>query len=666
MEQARIIECNAELIEHVWIPMFDGVRLSARVWLPADQQRPAPAILEYLPYRKDDGYAWEDATRHAYFAGQGYASVRVDIRGSGSSEGVLLGEYTRQEHDDAIQVIDWLAGQDWCDGNVGMIGYSWGGFNGLQIAARRPPQLKAVVSAYSTDDRYRRECHYQGGSLLGSNMLQWGATIHACMCEPPDPRVVGAEWKRLWIERLEAMEPYVFDWVRHQRRDGFWEHGSIAEDYAAIEAAVLIVGGWADPYVSAVQPILEGLTCARRGIIGPWAHVLPERGVPGPRIGFLQESVRWFDRWLKGLDTAVERDPLLRVYIQTWDTPGRSTPLRSGEWLGLHGASATDEATLALGDDGVLSSGAAEALGAPLLLAGSLTAGGSAGEWCPSGAGDDEPGDQRDDDASWTLFECEVPPSGIPVLGAPLLDVEIECDLPVANVAARLCEVTADGSSLLVSWGVLNLTHRTSDSEPRELVAGEPTKATLALNACGHRFTPGNVLRMAVASQYWPHVWPAPGMAHVTLRSGSLRLPLLPADARALDRAFGPAEHCEPGATLLKESSRVRTIERHEGDSLVIENSGAWGIHIGLTDTEYVNRVHDRWQVTEDRPLSARYECSRETGIVRDGWNPRVSLEGSLEATATHFVLDVLVEAADDGGVVFERRWHEDVPRDLA
>ncbi|MDX1687401.1 MAG: CocE/NonD family hydrolase, partial [Candidatus Promineifilaceae bacterium] len=142
-------------IENCWIPLSDGTRLAARIWLPEDaEDTPVPALLEYLPYRKSDGTAPRDALHHPYFAGHGYASIRVDMRGSGDSDGVLYGEYLPQEQEDALEVISWIAQQPWCEGNVGIFGISWGGFNALQIAACRPPELKAAVAIDFTDDRY--------------------------------------------------------------------------------------------------------------------------------------------------------------------------------------------------------------------------------------------------------------------------------------------------------------------------------------------------------------------------------------------------------------------------------------------------------------------------------------------------------------------------------
>ena len=287
-------------IENAWITLSDGCRLAARLWLPADaEQNPVPAILEYLPYRKRDGTAVRDALTHPYFAGHGYGCVRVDIRGNGESDGLMWDEYLKQEQDDALEVIDWIVAQPWCSGALGMIGISWGGFNGLQVAARKPAPLKAVVTICSTDDRYADDIHYKGGCLLNEN-LGWAATMLSFSSRPPDPALVGERWRALWLERLENLPLLVENWLQHQRRDAFWKHGSVYEDFGAIEAAVLAVGGWSDAYSNAVPRLIAGLEAPVRGLTGPWAHKYPHFAVPEPRIGFLQECLRWWDHWLKG------------------------------------------------------------------------------------------------------------------------------------------------------------------------------------------------------------------------------------------------------------------------------------------------------------------------------------------------------------------------------
>src|SRR6516162_6286166 len=320
-------------IVHCWIPMRDGIRISARIWLPKDAERsPVPAILECHPYRKQDAEAWQDAINHPYFAGHGYASVRIDLRGSGESEGILQDEYSDIEHDDICEVIAWLAAQPWCTGSVGMIGISWGGFTALQVAARRPPALKAIITVCSTDDRYADDMHYMGGSHITGN-LEWGSSFFSIMGRAPDPLIVGERWRQMWQERLAAVTPYYATWLKHQRRDDFWRHGSVCEDIGAIGCAVLAVGGWADGYSNAVFRLLASLKSPKLGIVGPWGHKYPHNGVPGPAIGFLAESLRWWDHWLKGRATGIMDEPVLRAYVQESVPPASHYEERPGRWV---------------------------------------------------------------------------------------------------------------------------------------------------------------------------------------------------------------------------------------------------------------------------------------------------------------------------------------------
>ena len=244
------------------ITLSDGCRLSGRLWRPVDATSdPVPVILEYLPYRKRDGTCARDALTHPWFAERGYACLRLDMRGSGDSEGVMQDEYTAQEQSDAVEVINWLAAQPWCNGSVGMMGISWGGFNGLQVAALAPEPLKAVITLCSTVDRFADDIHYKGGCLLNEN-LGWGATMWSYASKAPDP-ALRDNWRELWLERLEA-EPFLPSvWLRHQSRDAYWRHGSVIEDYTAIKARVLAIGGWGDAYKNAVPQLVEALPGAK-------------------------------------------------------------------------------------------------------------------------------------------------------------------------------------------------------------------------------------------------------------------------------------------------------------------------------------------------------------------------------------------------------------------
>jgi putative CocE/NonD family hydrolase len=231
------------VIENEWIPLADGTRLAARLWLPEDAaQDPVPALLEYLPYRKRDSMRLRDDPMHGYFAGHGYASVRVDIRGTGDSDGLIADEYMKQEQDDALEVIAWLAAQPWCNGQVGMFGISWGGFNSLQVAARRPPALKAIISVGSTDDRYATDVHYMGGCMTKDNP-DWGTVMFSHLSTPPDPEIVGERWRAMWMARLENLRPWVIPWLEHQRRDAYWKHGSVCEDFSRIGSRYAVKPG---------------------------------------------------------------------------------------------------------------------------------------------------------------------------------------------------------------------------------------------------------------------------------------------------------------------------------------------------------------------------------------------------------------------------------------
>ena len=322
-------------IVNTFIPMSDGAKLAARIWLPEDAEKnPVPAILEYLPYRKrdGDGTANRDALTHPYFAGHGYAGVRVDMRGFGESDGISLDEYTKQEHDDCLEVLKWLAAQPWCTGACGMIGISWGGFNGLQVAARRPPELKAVITLCSTDDRYADDIHAMGGCMLVDN-LAWASAMFAIQGHPPDPALVGERWREMWIHRLENHPLLIANWLEHQRRDAMWKHGSVCENYDDIQCPVYAVGGWADGYSNAIPRLLAGLKVPRKGLVGPWAHRYAHFAEPGPRIGFLQECLRWWDQWLKGQDTGIMAEPMYRVWMQDTAPARPYYKERPGRWV---------------------------------------------------------------------------------------------------------------------------------------------------------------------------------------------------------------------------------------------------------------------------------------------------------------------------------------------
>ncbi len=483
-----------ELIENTWITLADGTRLAARIWLPADaEQNPVPAILEYLPYRKTDGTSIRDRVIHEYFAGHGYASVRVDMRGSGDSDGLLMDEYLPQEQQDALEVIAWIADQPWCTGKVGMMGISWGGFNSLQVAARRPPALKAIITVCSTDDRYTDDCHYMGGCLLGSDMLNWASIMFAYNALPPDLAVVGERWRQMWFKRLEGVPPFVENWVAHQRRDAFWQQGSVDEDYSAITCPVYAVGGWADPYTNSIPRLLERLSVPRKGLIGPWIHSYPHTASPQPAIGFLQECLRWWDCWLKDVDTGVMDEPMLRAWMPEAVLPQPFEPEWPGRWVAEAGwpPAQNAERVYFFGEDHL--NDAPTAAGR-VTMEGAQINGSTAGVWCPNGNKFGLPIDQRADDGLSLCFTSAPMEQPTEILGFPEVRLQVSVDQPDALLAVRLCDVAPAGDTRLVSWGLLNLTHREGHADPKPLIPEQVYTVTVRLNVAAHRLDAGHQL----------------------------------------------------------------------------------------------------------------------------------------------------------------------------
>ena len=424
-------------IEHFWITLRDGCRLAARMWLPVDAEaKPVPAVLEYIPYRKRDGTRGRDEPMHGYFAGHGYAAIRVDMRGSGESDGLLQDEYLQLELDDGVEVIDWIARQPWCDGSVGMMGKSWGGFNCLQVAAMRPKPLKAVLSVCSTDDRYTDDIHYMGGCLLNDNHW-WGDIMLAYQARPADPALFGEGWRDNWLKRLNEMPFWPAIWMRHPARDDYWRHGSICEDYGAVQCPVMLIGGWADAYTNAVPRMLEHLTVPRRAIIGPWAHIYPHDGVPGPAIGFLQEAVKWWDHWLKGAKNGAMDGPMLWSWLEDSARPSTTVTYRDGRWAGDQAWPSPNVAmqSWSLGN-GVLALKPQPATA--LSICSPQTVGIGCGEWMGAGCPGEMPTDQRMDDGGSLVFDSAPLEQELDLLGAPVLELEFSVDRPVAQVCARL------------------------------------------------------------------------------------------------------------------------------------------------------------------------------------------------------------------------------------
>ncbi|MBO0829052.1 MAG: CocE/NonD family hydrolase [Streptosporangiales bacterium] len=658
-------------VRDTWIPMPDGTRLSARIWLPEDADAdPVPGILELLPYRKSDGTVLRDATNAAWFAGHGYAVVRVDIRGTGNSEGLITDEYTPQELDDGVACIAWIAAQPWCTGKVGIMGISWGGFNGLQIAALQPPELHAALSLCSTDDRYADDVHYWGGTLLADQQLPWATSMLARNALPPEPEVWGDDWLAEWERRLDETPPFVRAWLEHQRRDEFWRHGSVCEDPAAIRCPVFLVSGWVDAYRDAVFRMLGSFDVPRRGLVGPWAHLWPHVAEPGPQIGFLQEALRWWDRWLKDVPNGVEHEPMVRTWLQESVPPRGHYEERPGRWVveDRWPSPNVEDRALHLGPGTATFDGASVPDAAVELLS-VQSHGVLGGRSCSYAAAYELAVDQRRDDAVSACFDTAPLDEPVEILGIAEAVLEVSSDRPEALVAVRVCDIAPDGSSRLITRGVLNLTHRDGHENPAPLVPGERYRVRFPLHAIGYSVPKGHRLRVALAPALWPMAWPSPEPTRLTLHVPGSRLHL-PVRVRGVDAAvpFADPERRRPFEHELLQEPDVGTITHDLATGRVVTvYQGGGGFvrqELGLPMRKHTTE-RDVFEIADDDPTSAAVTSKRRIEVSRGDWHVSVAAEGRLTCDVDTFHVRTGLTAYHGDEAVFEREWSFSVPRNL-
>ncbi len=673
-------DLGLELREDLRIPARDGLELSANLFLPASGAR-VPVILNTDPYRKDDWSASWDLSLAAYLAERGYAYCRLDVRGTGSSAGVARDEYTAEETQDGHDAVEWLAAQPWCTGRVGMWGLSYGGFTSIQVAATRPPHLRAIVAVQATDDRYTDDVHYVGGAMTVSELAQYAVSQVAMNALPPLPAAWGEGWLQRWRERLDTTPVWLFRWAREQRDGPYWRQGSLAPDYGRIEAAVLQLAGWMDEYVDAALRIQAQCVNAagRRTIVGPWVHGLPSSAYPAPNIDWLREAVHWFDRWLRDKPSGVDGGPPLAWFHREPTRPERFPKRLGGAWraAGRWPPAVPAQHVLALDGGEEQGRGALRAnpRGAGVdAFAHRPTAGIRAGSLC-WGAGHPPNGlaaDLRLEADAGPTYVSDPLAEPLDVLGVPVAVLHVSAAQPVAHLVVRLGCVLPDGAVEQVSEGILNLTHRDSHVEPAPLEPGRVYEVRVPLRAAGYRFPPCHRVYLGVASAHWPVIWPSPGAGELSIHRGHwaqsrLELPLAPAggdvapapefaeNAPAL-RDVG-SETSEPATweTVEDDATGTITIRTHEAATSVLPD-GAATLYVGETLA---------MTASAREPGHGRFENACEYRLDRDGLRVVIVADGTTVATDQAFEMDVAIRVDLDGARFFERAWRDVIPRDL-
>jgi putative CocE/NonD family hydrolase len=673
-------------LPNVSIPAADGTTLAARMWLPAGvTDRPVPAVLESHPYRKGDGMAVRDERLGRWLAAAGFAFVRLDIRGSGDSEGIIEDEYLPLEQQDNAHVIGWLSNQAWCSGRVAMIGISWSGFAALQTAALAPAALSGIVALHSTDDRYSDDVHYNGGCVLGLDMLQWATSMRAYLAQPPDPLVAGDQWRALWLDRLERTPAFIEPWLSHQRRDDYWRQGSVCEDYAAIRCPVFAIGGWMDGYRDAVLRLVEHLPGQARGLIGPWGHTWPDKGIPGPAIDFMPELARFLRFALEGEANGWDQEPPLVYWMQDAVPPAATYAVRPGRWLAEPSWPSPSVETLALSlaHNGVLAATIDGQHGAEVPSGSSIrglqATGLAAGVWCGDSTPGDSPADQRFEDGASLCFDSAPIAEPLELLGHARAVLELSTDRPRALVVARLCDVASDGASTLISRGVMNLAHRNGHDSVSAVVPGERMSVAILMQSTSYSIPPGHRLRLAISPTYWPWAWPSPDAVTLTVHPGGdsrLELPVrLAAETEpAAWTPFADPPELEEASNGFSEDlsgapggRRVVTDVATGRVELEFDWTGDTRTRLlGPPATELFEHNVTRYSIVEGDPLSAAVDCDVEVGLERDDWRIRVEVSAEMRCDLESFSVRTRLRAFEDDVPVFEDDRSSMFPRDGA
>jgi predicted acyl esterase len=647
-------------MENTSIPMKDGVRLSATLYMPdgAKAGEKFPAILEYHPYRKDDAAAARDYGLYSYFARRGYVCARVDIRGFGTSEGTPTDrEYSAQEQADGLQIIAWLARQPWSNGSVGMMGISWSGFNSLQMAMRHPPELKAILAVDATAELFHDDVHYIDG-MMHIDEFELNMDMAPGMTGAPDytldekvlgPRFDAPPWSLLYMQ---------------QQHDGpFWR--SPVRPLSEIKIPCLLIGGLQDGYRDSIPAMLEQTKAPIKAIVGPWNHNFPDDPDYGPRINWRVAAVRWWDYWLKGRDTGVLQDPRLVIYMQHWRPPDPNLDPVPGEWRreDTWPPPETKNTTLFFRENHTLADSASKADVHQLKYVPSI--GVEAGFWWGELLTDVRPVD-----AFSLVYDSAPLNEDLAILGRAHAVLRASASAPLADWFVRLSDVAPDGAVTQITGAGLNGAHRDSMSEPTDLEPNKIYPLDIEMHLTSWVFPKGHRIRVAISNALWPMVLPTPYSMTTSLELGGadgsrLILPVVPVKGEAAPpfQSPEPAEKRSdihsvgypwPGewSTTRDEINRKTTVNWH-GKS---ETEYPWG-----KETDYESLIYN---AQDDHP-----EISSVQGEAKSMFELKrrvLTWQGHLSVMTDqkNFYYKYTRELLKDGAMVKQKTWEKTIPRD--
>lgn len=648
-------------IETGWLTMKDGVRLSVTFYKPVPPQKGEkfPVLLELLPYRKDDSYYLRDYPLYTYFARRGFIMAKVDIRGTGSSEGpVPPREYSEQELDDAVEIIDQLSKMPESNGRVGMWGISWGGFNAIQVAMRQPLALKAILATHATDDLFHDDIHFIDGAF---HVDEYELIIDH---ENALPQTPGYKLDEAYFRDRFNAYPWFLTYLKQQKDGDFWRKNSLRWNYDKIRIPTYLIGGLLDGYRDSMPRMLENMKVPVRAVIGPWNHAWPDNGVPGPNYEWRHEAVRWWDYWLKEKDTGIMDDPSLIIFIREGHGPDAELKMTPGHWVcedwpipetAWKKFFPSEYRQLKIQPD--------KPKVEPLLYVPSF--GTATGLWWGEPTGDIRP-----DDAGSLFFDSQVLKKDLVVVGFPHVKLRISADAPLAHWIARLEDVQPDGTVSLVTGALLNGSQRSSRLEPELLTPGEVYDLEFDMHFTTWTFKPGHRIRLAVSNALFPMIWPTPYPMTTKLYLGSkntcLELPVIPTRRRKVP-SFRPPEPREerPDARYLGGDAWPQGFYEKKHDmwrSIVsVEWKGSYdfeiqGQHYSVCERNY-------YETNNRRPAESCFqgEASHRIELKSRRLYLRTTLD--VQSDETNFYVTFIRQIFENDKLVRKREWKEAIPR---
>ncbi len=525
---------EVRLLHGLRLPMRDGVRLSADVYLPRYAQGPFPTIVTRTPYESGRDVFIELGV---WWAERGYAFVVEDCRGRFESEGVFHAYF--RDIEDGYDTLECVAAQAWCNGKIATWGRSYGALTQWLMAPLQSPHLTCMAPHVVCDDFFS-DCHYVGGAF--QLMLSLGAAV---IWETNLATVVGSQaakifqnhafWSYLPLIELDEWAigrkvPYWREWLEHPTYDAYWERCNTMGRYHQITVPTFQQCGFFDPYAAAGFRGFNGMSqhgatpqarTQQRILVGPWTHEVPDSTRMGDMnfgpeslLDIRKEEQRFFDWQLRGIEGAMADEQPIRIFVtgvnrwrcaDQWPLPGTRT---EPYYMHSNGRAQSDP------DDGGLDQKPPGNEPADRFAYDPQdpvpTRGGNLSVQMMSQNAEDPllagPVDQRSIEAraDVLVYTSPVLAENLIVIGPVQVVLYAASSALDTDFTARLTDVDREGRSLVLCEGILRGRYRKSLTETELLEPGEVDEFKIELCPACHAFLAGHRLRLDISSSNFP------------------------------------------------------------------------------------------------------------------------------------------------------------------